>query len=246
MFEKSDSIAKLAEALSKAQGEIEGAKKDSENPFFKSKYADLASVWEACREPLSKNGLSVSQFPVESESPGITLVTVLMHSSGEYIISSYSVPCKPDAQNVGLALTYMRRYALAAAVGIYAEDDDGNAASQNITQATTTTKRPPQHDPATKTPPSKPTPPPAEPVVPMSQQAPLPAAVMTVRDLIAELAPGFNLSEDSLLKSINETGKGQAYLTSKGKPLGFGTELAPSTYDAIKGQVLAALKQGGE
>jgi len=75
-------------------------------------------------------------------------------------------------------------------------------------------------------------------------------AVMTIRDLIAELKPQLatldNVTDDSLLKAINETGKGQAYLTAKGKPLGFGTELSPSTYDAIKTQVLDALNKKGE
>jgi hypothetical protein len=80
------------------------------------------------------------------------------------------------------------------------------------------------------------------------QQAP--AAIVTVRDLIAELKPQlatlYNVTDDSLLKAINETGKGQAYLAAKGKPLGFGTELSPSTYDAIKTQVLDALNKKGE
>lgn len=127
---RSDQINELAAALAKAQGQIEGAKKDSANPFFKSTYADLASVWDACRSQLSSNGLSVTQCPEESDS-GISVETMLMHSSGQWISSRYSMPVsKVDAQAVGSAITYARRYALAAIVGIAPEDDDGNKAAK--------------------------------------------------------------------------------------------------------------------
>ena len=126
---KSESIAQLADALSKAQAEMETAKKDSANPFFKSKYADLASVWDACRGPLGKYGLSVCQMP-ETTDAGIVVNTILMHSSGEWISSELRMrPVKDDPQGLGSAITYARRYALAAAVGIAPEDDDGNQAS---------------------------------------------------------------------------------------------------------------------
>ena len=125
----SEQINELAEALAKAQGQIEGAKKDSANPFFKSKYADLASVWEACRVQLSSNGLSVTQCPEESEN-GIAIETMLLHSSGQWIKSRYTMPVsKLDAQAVGSAITYARRYALSAIIGIAPEDDDGNSAA---------------------------------------------------------------------------------------------------------------------
>lgn len=126
----SEQINELGAALAKAQGLIEGAKKDSANPFFKSKYADLASVWEACRKHLSDNGLSVTQCPEESEN-GIAVETMLLHSSGQWIKSRYTMPVsKLDAQAVGSAITYARRYALASIVGIAPEDDDGNAAAK--------------------------------------------------------------------------------------------------------------------
>lgn len=126
----SEQINELAEALAKAQGQIEGAKKDSANPFFKSKYADLASVWEACRVQLSSNGLSVTQCPEESEN-GIAIETMLLHSSGQWIKSRYTMPVsKLDAQAVGSAITYARRYALSAIIGIAPEDDDGNSAAK--------------------------------------------------------------------------------------------------------------------
>jgi len=126
----SESIAKLATALSIVQGKLTHAKKDSANPFFKSKYADLESVWDACRSLLAENGLAVMQFPGEFVDGTMSLNTVLTHSSGEYMSYLMSVPVtKPDAQGAGSALTYMRRYALAAVVGVVQADDDGNAAS---------------------------------------------------------------------------------------------------------------------
>jgi len=127
---QSESIANLAKALSIVQGKLTYATKDSANPFFKSKYADLESVWDSCRSLLSENGLAVMQFPGEYFDGTMSLTTVLSHSSGEWISKEMSLPVtKPDAQGAGSALTYMRRYALAAVVGVVQADDDGNAAS---------------------------------------------------------------------------------------------------------------------
>ena len=139
----SDSIANLTLALSIVQGKMTHAIKDSANPFFKSKYADLESVWDVCRSLLSENGLAVMQFPgdinfvqLEKENGDIniatkmSLTTIISHKSGEFISQEMSVPVtKPDAQGAGSALTYMRRYALAAVVGVVQADNDGNAAS---------------------------------------------------------------------------------------------------------------------
>jgi hypothetical protein len=126
---QSDSIAKLAEALSKAQGEITGALKESKNPFFKSSYADLASCWDACRKQLSQHGLAVIQTLEPSET-GVTVVTTLAHSSGEWIRGSVRMtPVKNDPQGIGSCITYARRYALAAIVGLAQIDDDANQAS---------------------------------------------------------------------------------------------------------------------
>jgi hypothetical protein len=122
-------IGELAGALAVAQGEITGALKDSENPFFKSKYADLASVWDACRGPLSKNGLAVVQTTI-SHPDGICVLTTLVHKSGQWIRGELVVkPKDASPQGIGSCLTYMRRYALAAIVGVAQVDDDGNAAS---------------------------------------------------------------------------------------------------------------------
>jgi hypothetical protein len=125
---KSEAIGKLALALSKAQAEMGGAMRNSKNPFFKSEYADLESVWSACREPLSKNELAVIQTTEHGER-GVTIVTTLAHSSGEWIESRLNVkPVKDDPQALGSALSYGRRYALAAIVGIYQTDDDAETA----------------------------------------------------------------------------------------------------------------------
>ncbi len=127
----SEEIKELCTALAKAQGQVENATKSTANLFFKSKYADLASVWDAIREPLSSNGLSVIQQPIDGGVGGITLRTLLMHASGQALESQFTMPVKANAsaQDVGSALTYARRYALMALVGIAPEDDDGNAAS---------------------------------------------------------------------------------------------------------------------
>ena len=143
MINQSESIANLTLALSTVQGKMSHAVKDSANPFFKSKYADLESVWDVCRSLLSENGLAVMQFPgdinfvqLEKDNGDVniatkmSLTTIISHKSGEFISQEMSVPVtKPDAQGAGSALTYMRRYALAAVVGVVQADDDGNAAS---------------------------------------------------------------------------------------------------------------------
>lgn len=127
-MEQSNELNELALALSKAQGKITGALKDSSNPFYKSKYADLASVWEACREHLSANGIAVLQTNGNSEER-VTVTTLLVHSSGQWVRGTCSAkPAKDDAQGIGSVITYLRRYGLAAIVGVAQVDDDGEAA----------------------------------------------------------------------------------------------------------------------
>jgi hypothetical protein len=123
-MEQSESIKNLAAALHKAQGEIRIAIKDAANPFFKSKYADLQSVWDAVRPAFQANGLSLTQIP-DMEGAQAVLVTVLMHESGEWQRGRYPInPVKQDPQAVGSAITYARRYALQAVAGVCADDDD--------------------------------------------------------------------------------------------------------------------------
>jgi hypothetical protein len=133
--QQSDTIGKLAEALAAAQGEMQPIPRDKENPYFKSKYADLASIVEKTGPILARHGLAVVQLPgfrAWAESGTEILTTMIMHSSGEWV--SEQMPLfmsKRDAQGMGSAITYARRYAYGAAVGIVTdEDDDGNQASQ--------------------------------------------------------------------------------------------------------------------
>jgi hypothetical protein len=131
----SASIAKLATALAAAQGEMANATKDSTNPHFKSKYADLASVREACR-PLSKHGIAILQ-PTSAEGTSVTVTTMLVHTSGEWIAEDLTMTAGQNTpQAIGSAITYGRRYGLAAMVGIAPEDDDGQAASSRVPEVT--------------------------------------------------------------------------------------------------------------
>ena len=129
---KSESIKELATALAKFQGEIKNPANTATNPFFKSKYAPLSDVLNAVRPILSKNGLSVLQSP-SGDGEHIIVTTTLIHSSGEWIESPELVlkADKATAQGAGSAITYARRYALSAILGISSEDDDdGNDAEK--------------------------------------------------------------------------------------------------------------------
>jgi hypothetical protein len=125
---QSEQINELAAALAKAQGQITGALKDSSNPFFKSKYADLAACWDACRKQLSENGLSVVQTTEILDSQ-VVVATTLAHSSGQWMRGVLPVKAKDDGpQAQGSGITYARRYALAAIVGLAQIDDDAESA----------------------------------------------------------------------------------------------------------------------
>ncbi len=119
----------LFAALAKAQAKIRNASKDSKNPHFNSKYADLASVAEACREALTENGICVLQDP-STDGNQVRCVTTLGHASGESFESRplAMVPRDLSPQSVGSCVTYLRRYQLASVVGVAPDDDDGNAA----------------------------------------------------------------------------------------------------------------------
>lgn len=121
-------INELITALAKAQGKIQPAIKDKKNPHFKSSYADLSSIWDACRIPLSENGLAVVQT-IENKEKEPVLVTTLAHSSGQWMRSEMPIITqKMDPQGIGSALTYYRRYSLASIVGVAPDDDDAEAA----------------------------------------------------------------------------------------------------------------------
>lgn len=129
----SPDVAELAKALAKAQTDIKAATKDRSNPFFHSKYATLDSVWDACRIPLTSNGLCVLQG-ANSQGKAVTVTTMLLHSSGQWVRDQLTMDAKDASpQAIGSAITYARRYALGAMVGVVAEeDDDGNAAQQAV------------------------------------------------------------------------------------------------------------------
>ncbi len=121
---KSESINELATALAKAQQEIKPALKDAANPFFKSKYADLHSTWDACKDALNKNGLSVVQTMEDQ-----FLITTLLHTSGQWIEGACPlINTKGDMQGLGSAVSYARRYSIAAICGVVSEDDDAQTA----------------------------------------------------------------------------------------------------------------------
>lgn len=139
----SEQINELMTALAKAQGSMRHAVKDSTNPHFKSKYADLASVWEACREPLATNGLAVIQTVEFTKDTGEILVTTLGHSSGQWIKSHMPLPIqKPGPQELGSCLSYCRRYSLAAMVGVFQDDDDGESAQKTYREPIKTVEQP--------------------------------------------------------------------------------------------------------
>jgi len=124
-------MKELYTALVKAQGMIKNAVKDSTNPHYKSKYADLESVWDAIREALQKNNLAVLQLTDIDASGAPVLVTRVIHTSGEHIEGRYPLVCKDptDAQKLGSSTSYARRYSLSAMLGVIQSDDDGNAAA---------------------------------------------------------------------------------------------------------------------
>lgn len=132
-MEKSTSIKAIAGAVMLFQTKIQPIKKDSSNPFFKSKYASLFAILDNIQIPLAESGLSFVQFPTGDNG----LTTILMHAdSGEYIQAEYFMkPSKDDPQGHGSAITYMRRYALGAILGLNIdEDDDANEASKPTVQ----------------------------------------------------------------------------------------------------------------
>lgn len=156
----SDSIANIAQALSLAQAAMGSAIKGKKNPHFQSTYADLASYIEASREPLAANGLALVQG-VEADGAKVTITTMVLHKSGEWLQSSLTLTAgKPDPQGVGSAISYGRRYSLAAMLNMGAEDDDGNRASE---PAPAPVKTPVAPRPSVTTPASRPSEAPAAP-----------------------------------------------------------------------------------
>jgi len=154
----SPTIGALAAALAKAQGEMKSAEKNRTNPFFNSKYADLDSVFEAIRAPLSKHGLAVTQIIMGGDAGIMILRTYLMHSSGEFVSSDLPIkPAKQDAQGIGAYITYMKRFALSAIIGVSTDDDDdGNAATGKPSENPNVYRAPVNHNQKPAAPAAKP------------------------------------------------------------------------------------------
>jgi hypothetical protein len=150
---KSDQIDLLSKALVQAQAEMPAVSFDAVNPFFKSNYATLGAIIQATRPVLAKYGLAVSQLPVGSDGQ-IGIETTLMHESGQWVSTVVAVHAdeKNAAQAAGSAITYLRRYSLAAILGIYSdEDDDGNGSKSQekpkVASQTTNVPQPPLKSP---------------------------------------------------------------------------------------------------
>lgn len=150
-MQHSDSISKLATALSKAQAEIKPAQMNAANPFLKNRFADLGAVIETARPVLAKYELAYTQFPINQEGQ-IGIETMLMHASGEWLSSAVFLPLgdekgKSQAQVAGSVITYLRRYSLSAVLGIYADED---------TDAQIAPRQPERQQPAPKVAPTAP------------------------------------------------------------------------------------------
>lgn len=131
--DRSEQIDLLATALSEAQKVLKNAAMNRTNVYYKSKYATLSSVWDAVREALPPQGLSVTQS-TRMVNGGLVLITTLFHKSGQYITSDFPIVFSGKPQDMGSQLTYVKRYQLCAIVGLAAdEDDDGNAAQDGQT-----------------------------------------------------------------------------------------------------------------
>jgi len=130
-MKKSEQIAKLAGALSKAQAEMPAVKQNATNPFLKNKYADLGAVIETSRPVLARHGLAIAQSPV-SDGDKIGVTTILTHESGEWMEDTIFINVTDgkglsSAQNAGVVISYLRRYSWASMLGLYADEDtDGH------------------------------------------------------------------------------------------------------------------------
>lgn len=125
----SEQINEIGASLALAQRQMKGAKKDAANPFFKSKYADLASVSAACMDALNESGIAVVQAPSTMPDGAVSVETMLLHKSGQWMSETVTGKPKDDGpQALGSVITYLRRYSLAAFAGVAPEDDDAEAA----------------------------------------------------------------------------------------------------------------------
>ena len=234
----SEQIGDLIAALSKAQGEMTYAKKDSSNPFFKSTYSDLASIWDAIREPLTHNALAVTQTLEHTEDGMIAVDTLLAHASGQWVRGRMAVrPGKDDVQAAGSCCTYLRRYSLAAICGIAPSDsdDDGEAAMARDAKPTQRTK---------------PAPKPSDPSVQAGVMIKTIEACDSMKSLVQTLDSLPNIFGDTIPDAVKEAGRTHceaiAMLTAaKGKELEkLGAFVAATRYmqQEAKDRVLAEIE----
>ncbi len=205
---KSESITELAKALNSFQGKMVAVKKDATNPFYKSKYATLDTIWETIRRLLSENGLSVTQTMgmLEGNPPMTLLETTLCHTSGEWISGTQIVnPVKNDPQSLGSAISYARRYSLSAILGLVAdEDDDVNRATKSEVKHSTGSKLPSDNVQGTTGLGKEQT----SIVAPTEEEQPAkpkrdPATIKTIGDLRSALLKDFGIRSDQQLKELN-------------------------------------------
>ena len=141
-MKRSESISELAKALSVFQGSMRSVPKKQSNPHLNSNYADLDAIWDVVREPLKESGFSLVQTTDSDPDGNLFLETTLLHTSGEYLSSTYPITpmrqvkdvgfeASGDPQSLGSAITYARRYAMSAMLGISAEDDDDAEGAMN-------------------------------------------------------------------------------------------------------------------
>ena len=190
---RSDDINELATALSKAQGEMKPSSKSGTNPFFKHSYATFDDVLESVKKPLADNGLAFMQM-IDKNEDGQILISLLMHGSGQWISSTTALNVFAEKgtnalQDIGKAITYMKRYALSAMLGVSSdEDDDGDSAKGKVAQ--------------------KPAPKPAQ--KPVVKQAPKPALVQPPDDVF-ESAPVVEMDDAPQLHWIDVPGTRNAF-----------------------------------
>lgn len=138
-MERSESVKEIAGALCLFQQKVGKIKKESNNPFFKSKYASLANILDVVQGPLSECGLSLIQMPIRENE----LETILMHISGEWMASTYTMrPVKNDPQGIGSCITYQRRYAIGAILNLNIDDDDDGNKASGLTNSKTVQQNP--------------------------------------------------------------------------------------------------------
>lgn len=142
MTTTSSEVKNLFQAFHKAQSSLRAVHKDARNPFFESSYATLENVIDTAKPELMENGLSFTQAPGSLTDNAITVTTMIMHTSGEWMKSDFDMPItKRDPQSTGSAITYACRYALMAILGLPATDDDAESTSNREDKQSPTPKK---------------------------------------------------------------------------------------------------------